>query len=84
MYSQLQNTYVNKYKIQSRNIKEKFLTRSALRGSIVKPADGNPDEIGRSGLASIYPMKNSPVELPSPLSTRYEFALPDVPIEGIL
>lgn len=67
-YKQLKNAY----------IKEKFFVTYAVKGPIVDKEHGD-----RLGMPVNYPI-SGPVNEPSPLNTRWEYELPDVPIEGIL
>ena len=67
-YKQLKNTY----------IKESFFVSYALNGSIVDKKHGD-----RSGIPVNHPI-SGPVHEPSPLNTKWEYELPEVPIEGIL
>jgi hypothetical protein len=67
-YKQLQNTYV----------KENFFVSYAVNGPIVDKEHGD-----RLGMPVNHPI-SGPVHEPSPLNTRYQYTLPEVPIEGIL
>jgi len=67
-YKQLKNAY----------LKEKFFVSYAVLGSIVDKEHGD-----RAGLPVNYPI-SGPVTEPSPLNTRWQYELPEVPIEGIL
>jgi hypothetical protein len=67
-YSLLKNTYT----------KEPFFVAYAVRGPMVDPEEGD-----RAGLPVTHPI-SGPVSEPSPLNTRWQYELPDVPISGIL
>ena len=43
----------------------------------------DPEEGDRAGLPVTHPI-SGPVSEPSPLNTRWQYELPDVPISGIL
>ena len=67
-YKQLKNAYV----------KEKFFVSYAVNGPMV-----NPEEGVRAGMPVNHPI-SGPVHEPSHLNTRWEYELPNIPIEGIL
>ena len=71
-YKQLKNTWLS-----DRN-KEDFFVQYAVRGPMVCPSQGL-----RSDLPIDYPI-SGPVKEPSPLNTRWKYALPWPGIDGIL
>jgi hypothetical protein len=74
-YTMLKNTYKEPY---SKDSKEKFFVSYAVNGGIADPSAGV-----RYGMPSLYPMVDSPVVLPSPLNTRWQY-IPRMSYSGVL
>ena len=72
------NSRENYKQLKNTDVKENFFVSYALNGPIVDKEHGV-----RAGIPVNHPI-SGPVHEPSPLNTRWQYELPEVPIEGIL